>query len=117
MFGIMLKIDAWYILLSLVTVAVFTLLSATFGLVINLKIPNLHWTNETAAVKQGLSSVVAMFGCWGFIFLPVGLYFAFGKYMPIWSYILLWLVLFSAATVALLAWLYKRGGAIFAKLK
>lgn len=116
-FCLMLEVSVWYILFSAVIVAVFVLLCAAFGLAINLKMPNLHWTNETAAVKQGMSTLIAMLGGWGGVILPVGLYFAFGKYMPVWSYILLWLVLFSAATAALLAWLYKRGGAIFAKLK
>ena len=116
-FGIVLKINVWYILLSIVVVTAFTLLSAVFGLAINLKMPNLHWTNETAAVKQGLASVVAMFGGWGFIGLPIGLYFAFGKYMSAWGYMLLWLGVFATAAIALAAWLYKRGGRIFARLK
>ena len=116
-FGLMLEVSVWYILFSAMIMMAFVALCSVFGLVINLKMPNLHWTNETAAVKQSMSTLVAMLGGWGFVLLPVGLYFAFGKYMPIWSYMLLWLAVFSVAAVALLTWLYKRGGAVFAKLK
>jgi len=86
------------------------------GLAINLKFPNLHWTNETAAVKQGLSSALAMFGGWGVALLPLGGYFLFGKYLPAWGYALLCLTLFVLACVGLIVWLKRRGEKIFENL-
>ena len=116
-FSILLKLSVWYALLAAVTMTVFIMLCACMGLAINLKMPNLHWTNETAAVKQSMSSLVAMLGAWGVVLLPIGLYFAFGKYLPAWGYMLLWLGVFALATAAILVWLYKRGARIFANLK
>ena len=43
---------------------VFTVFGAVLGLVINLKLPNLHWTNETAAVKQSFSVLITLFIGW-----------------------------------------------------
>ena len=116
-FSVLLKLSVWYALFAAVIVTVFIILCACMGLAINLKMPNLHWTNETAAVKRGMSSLVGMLSGWGAILLPVGLYFAFGKYMPVWGYMLLWLGIFTVATVVICAWLYKRGTRIFANLK
>jgi ABC-2 type transport system permease protein len=93
-----------------------SLLFASFDLAVNLKFPNLQWTNEMVAVKQSISVVVAMFGGWGISLLPLGGYFLFGKYMPAWGYVILCLGLFTAITAALIVWLYKKGVKIFKSL-
>ena len=103
----------WETLIVLATALIASVLFASFGLMINLKLPNLHWTNETAAVKQGLSTVVSMFGGWGISLLPLGAFLLFGKYMFPWLFALLFLVLFVAAAAVILTWIYKRGTRIF----
>ena len=105
----------WLLLLIAVAI-VASMMFAVLGLAINLKFPNLHWTNETQAVKQGLSSLLAIFGGWGVSLLPLGGYFLFGKYLPAWSYALLWLALFTFIGIGLLLWLKKRGEKIFENL-
>ncbi len=108
---------AWGWLFLLVAIAlVCSMMFALMGLAINLKFPNLHWTNETQAVKQGLSSILAMFGGWGVSLLPLGGYFLFGKYLPAWSYALLWLALFALIALGLIIWLKRRGEKIFENL-
>lgn len=109
----MVKLLWWEILIVLVTAFVSTVLFASFGLMINLKLPNLHWTNETAAVKQGLSTMVAMFGGWGISLLPLGAFFLFGKYIPSWLFALIFLVVFVGVTAIVLTWIYKKGTKIF----
>lgn len=89
---------------------------AVMDLAINLKFPTLRWTNETVAIKQGLSMLFAMFGSWGVSLLPLGAYFLFGKYLPPLLYLGMWLILFLAATILLVIWLKKRGTKIFARL-
>lgn len=37
---------------------------ALFGLILNLKLPNLNWQSETIAVKQSMSVMIALFGSW-----------------------------------------------------
>jgi ABC-2 type transport system permease protein len=106
----------WEICLILLTAVIASLLFASFDLAVNLKFPNLQWTNEIVAVKQSISVVVAMFGSWGISLLPLGGYFLFGKYMPAWGYVILCLGLFTAITAALIVWLYKKGVKIFKSL-
>ncbi len=107
----------WFMVLGVVLSAVIaSALFAAFGLMHNLKLPNLHWTNETVAVKQGFSVAIAMFGGWGITLLPLGVYFLFGAYLPPVLYLFIWLILFALATVLLLLWIKKRGTMIFKKL-
>ena len=51
---------------------VFNLFAAFWGLVINLRFPKLVWTNEIQPVKQGLASLLGMFGSGIAAFVIVG---------------------------------------------
>ena len=92
------------------------LLIAALGLAINLKRPNLTWTNETAPVKQSLGVLVTLLAGW-----------LWGALMGIGHYLLMgavsapvWLALCSLVTAALagllLLWLRGRGARIFSAL-
>ncbi|MBO5737245.1 MAG: hypothetical protein J6S04_05510 [Clostridia bacterium] len=109
----MVKLLWWETLIVEVAAVIATVMFAAIGLAVNLKLPNLHWTNETAAVKQGLSTVVAMFGGWGIVLVPLGAFLLFGKYMRSWLFALIFLVLFVGVTVFVLTWIYKKGTKIF----
>ena len=114
--GFVLRLE-WFMLLGVLwTAIVGSVLFAALGLAINLKFPNLHWTNETAAVKQGVSVLFSMLGGWGITVLPLGIYFLVGAYLPAPLYLYLWLAAFSLAVVVLFIWLKKRGTAIFRAL-
>lgn len=106
----------WEVCLVLVTAVIASLLFAAFDLTVNLKLPNLQWTNEIAAVKQSVSVMVAMFGGWGISLLPLGGYLLFGKYMPAWGYATLCLGVFVVFTAILWYWLSKKGAKIFKTL-
>lgn len=106
----------WEVCLVLATALISSLLFSAFDLTVNLKLPNLQWTNEIAAIKQSASIVVSMFGGWGITLLPLGGYFLFGKYMPAWGYVVLCLGIFVALTVGLSWWLYKKGTKVFKTL-
>ncbi|MCQ2547764.1 MAG: hypothetical protein MJ145_02025 [Clostridia bacterium] len=43
---------------------VYSYVIADIGLILNLKMPNLTWTNETVPVKQGAPVVITLFGGW-----------------------------------------------------
>ncbi len=53
----------------------FTVFCALLGVVVNLHFPKFDYINDVAAVKQGISSIICMFGSMGAIFLPAMLYF------------------------------------------
>ena len=108
---------SWGWVLAMVAMAIIA--SATFAvmdLAVNLKFPNLHWTNETAAIKQGISTVIAMFGGWGIALLPIFGWFLFGKYLPAWGYYCIGLAYFIAIGIGFWLWLRKRGVKIFEEL-
>jgi len=54
------------LLMYLLPIAVTTLF-AFFGVIVNLKFPKFDWINETAAVKQGASTMITMFAGFGFL--------------------------------------------------
>ena len=91
------------------TVAAITLLCAVVGLVVNLKFPNLKWTNEMVAVKQSLSAVLCLFAGWGIAALLVGGHFLFGVYLYAEIYMGLAVCLFIGVSAALWLWLLRRG--------
>jgi ABC-2 type transport system permease protein len=91
-------------------------LGAYVGLACNLKMPNMHWTNEVAAVKQSYSVLLAMFAGWGASGLIVLGDFLLGEYIVDWAYLLLCAAVFSCLTVAVAVWLKKRGEKLFEKI-
>lgn len=111
--GIGVGLDAWQILLVLLASVAYTVFFGGFGLMLNLKFPNLKWTNETVAVKQGVATMIAMFGGWGILLLPVLAYLAIGEYFVAWAYVLLWVGIMACISVGLFVWLKKRGARIF----
>lgn len=94
----------------------FVLLLAAFGLAVNLKTPNLKWTNETVPVKQSLGVMLSMLGGWVFVIALGGLYFAVERFLSAEEYLALCAGVLAALAAALLCWLKKRGSRIFASL-
>lgn len=92
------------------------LLSAALGLALNLKKPNLTWTNEVIPIKQGAPVMLCLFGFWALAVVMGGLYYFIYSYVSALGYLLLWSLLLLLADAGLLAWLKKRGSAIFAGL-
>ena len=62
------------VLLPVLTV-LYILFSASFGLFLNLKSPNLTWTNEMVPIKQSMPVAVCLLGGWGITAALCGLYF------------------------------------------
>jgi ABC-2 type transport system permease protein len=60
--------------LILVLPFLFNLLCAILGLIINLYFPKLDWVSETAAVKQSISTMLAMLVCVLLVLIPGALY-------------------------------------------
>ena len=99
---------------------IFNLMFAFMGLAINLKHPNFDWTSEATPVKQGLSVILTMLVSTGIILFFVIAYIVidiFVSFRGIASLYMLCVMLISSAITALLcAWLRKRGTKIFESL-
>ncbi len=104
---------------SLVTIAsviLFTVLCAEFGLFINLKLPNLNWTNEVAPIKQSAAVGIALFGGWGVVVVLGVLYYLISSYVSAFFYLCAVSAVFAVLTVILNIWLRNKGSRIFASL-
>lgn len=101
---------------AIATTLAVTVLCAVMGLAINLKFPNLKWTNEIVAVKQSISVLVSMFVGWAIAALFLGGHFLFGQYMYAEGYFAIALAVFLGAAAILWQWIKKRGVEIFESL-
>ena len=114
--SIVLKAEAAVAVLLLLFSVLFVLLCAALGLMINLKLPNLNWTNETVAVKQSASVLVSMLANWGILFLLFLGYYFLGLRLGQSLFLLLCVLLCAAASAGALLWLKHKGQRILAQL-
>ncbi len=113
---IVLKPSVWCWLLLPIAATVYVALVALVGLALNLKFPNLTYTNEAQPVKQSLPIALTLFGGWGYsIGVGVVYYFTMDHIGAA-----LYLGIVTAVTLLLAVlcgvYLYKRGTALFEEL-
>ena len=61
------------IILMLAMTLIYVLFTADLGLWLNLKKPNLDWSNESVPIKQSTSVIIVLFGGWGISLVLGGL--------------------------------------------
>lgn len=110
------KISFFYSVLVLAFSLLFILLTALIGLVLNLKMPNLTWTNATVPVKQSLCVMLALFGGWAIVLALGGIYIAVIKFLSPLVYLLIISALTAIVSVLLLRWIDTKGTKIFETL-
>lgn len=103
-------------LLFVLVILLDALLAALGGLFLNLKMPNLNWTNEIAVIKQSGAVAITLFGGWAIAIVVGGLYFLVGGVLGPVLYLGIIALIFAALDVLLYFWLRKKGAAIFAAL-
>jgi ABC-2 type transport system permease protein len=112
----LLSIPFLTVVFAVMTILAVSMLCALVGLAINLKFPNLKWTNEIVAVKQSIAVLVSMFVGWAIAALFLGGHFLFGQYMYVEGYLAIALVVFVGAAAILWQWIKTRGVEIFESL-
>lgn len=104
------------IVMMLVTPMVYVVLSATFGLFMGLKRPNLNWTSEVAPIKQGLAVFLSMFGGW-LVAVALGfLYYTLMARIGAVAFLLAVTALFAVLALVLVRWLKTSGAKIYQHL-
>lgn len=107
---------AVYAVLIPIICILFVILSAELGLVINLKSPNLEWTNEVVPIKQSMGVIFALFGGWAVVLALGALYVAVMSFITPLVYMIFVAVLFAAGCVVTKMWLKNKGAKIFESL-
>ena len=102
--------------LIILTAMMYVIFSAFFNVLLGIKMPLLNWTSEIAPIKQSGGVFIAMFGGWGVCALMGGLYLFIGYNIGAAVYLLIWTLLFAAASFIIIYWLNKRGSVIFSEL-
>ena len=113
---IIIKATAIGWVLVLITVTLFIILTALFGLFMGLKMPNLNWTEETVPVKQSLSVTIALFSGWIAVIALGGLYFAISSFIAPEIYMCIVAVLLGVLCALLFRWINTKGAKLFAEL-
>ena len=108
--GIILEANAFDCIAAALLAVAFTVFTAYFGVALNLKFHRFDWINETAAVKSGMSVMLAMFGSMAILAIPALLYALLAaEYISAVVYMALWAAIFAAVSMAFDAWFKKHG--------
>lgn len=113
---LLIKPDLAFAVLIPIAVLSFIVLMASLGLFINLKMPNLNWTNEIVPIKQSLSVMIALFGGWVIIIAFSVLYVLLESFLKPLIYLLLVCALIIVFCFVLIRWIFTKGSEIFSRL-
>ena len=91
-------------------------LTAYIGLAVNLKMPKLDWTSETAVVKQSMGVLVALLSNFVYIIVLVAGYVALGGLTGSTLYLIISAVLTAVIAALFRIWLKRRGVQVFEAL-
>ncbi|MDD6212494.1 MAG: hypothetical protein PUB22_05055 [Clostridiales bacterium] len=112
----LLAMTPFYAIFVPVVSVLFIFLMAVLGLVINLKMPNLNWTNEIVPIKQSMGVMFALFGGWVIIIVSGVLYVLVKKFFGMEVYFVLISLLMLMVSGMLYRWLMTKGADIFQSL-
>lgn len=103
-------------LILILLATAFVYLTATDGLMVGLKMPNLHWTNEAVALKQSAGVAIAMFGNWLLVFAIAAISYFVSKLIGIQEVLIVDFVIAVIVSKLIEKWLRETGSNIFANL-
>ena len=97
-------------------VLIYTVALSFFGLVLNLKRPNLTWTSETAPIKQSLAVTMALFGSWLYTVITAAGFYLLREYISASVYMTIFSAVTAGLCVVMYCWLRTRGAKVFESL-
>lgn len=111
-----LKITILESILTLAVTVIFVLFTALLGLFLNIKMPNLTWTNEIVPIKQSMSVILTLFGGWAIVLLFGAIYFALRNFISPVVFLVSVSVILASCSLLLYGWLKTKGAKIFKEL-
>lgn len=113
---IVLKLSIIESILVLIIAGLFSLFVAAAGLALDLRLPNLHWTNDIVVIKQGLPVACTLLGGWVCVGILAALYLALSGLVSPMVYLAIVCGLLAVVCGVLLRWLMTKGVMRFARL-
>ena len=89
---------------------------AVLGLMLNLRSPNLNWTNEVVPIKQSMPVLLTILIPWGAIAAFIGLFFLTRSYLPGAVFLLITCIALGAIDLLLYRWIRTKGAERFSEL-
>ena len=114
--GAALRLKPWDVLLIGCALLFYVWLKADLGLMLDLKHPNLNWTNVAVPTKQNLSVIFQMFGGWLLCVILGAAGFFAGMIMSVTAVLGCCAALIGVICLLLHRWLKKKGARILATL-
>ena len=112
-FCICLRVDIVSSLLALIFIFMFISLTASFGIMLGVKMPDFTWTTEAKPIKQSLNVLLSMFSGWGVAIVAFAGYFLFMSFLDVRIYLACVTVIISAASIFMKHRVKTVGGALF----
>lgn len=108
------KSDVVMSLFMIITPVLSITFSALFGLIVNLNMPNLKWTNEMVPIKQSLSVFISMMV--PMIVNGIAFLLYLNVIMNEYVYIIIYSILLFVACIYMYQWIRSNGTQIFMHL-
>lgn len=109
--------DLIYAIMLPVITFLFVLFMAIIGLICNLKMPNLHWSNEVIPIKQSAPVMIVLFGGW-IVVAAVGVIgVLLQDFISPAIFLVCISILFIVADGVLFHWIMNKGAWIFERLQ
>lgn len=114
--AVVLRFNVLAAILVMTTVFAYLLMASDAGLFLNLKKPDLNWTNPATVCKQSLPIFLYLFGGWGFCAVLGVAGFILSNLVGAAAVLAVYTLLFTGMWLLLRRWLKKKGSVIFATL-
>lgn len=108
--------DSEIIIVMIAFTSVSVMFTAAFGLFLNLKAPNLTWTNEVVPIKQGVSVMIGLFGSWIIAVIIGGIGYLTMPFVEPVIFLIAATFVMTGVTVLINTWIKKKGTVIFENL-
>lgn len=97
------------VVLMLLSPILFEIFVGLLGLMENLRHPNFNWVNETQAVKSSVAALVAIFGSWGVLFIPVFVGLAWGDKLNVTMIVWIFTAVIAVLDLLMYRWIFTKG--------
>ena len=111
-----LKLQASAYVLMPLCILTFVCLTGLVGLLFDLKMPNLTWTNETVPIKQGRPVLFTMLVGWAISILSIVVAYVFRYSLSFNVFLIVFALIYSVASFVILRWFRSKGAYVFQTL-